>query len=235
MKLKTSKIIALAITLIVVFSQFLFLVPARAAYRIPGEVEYKALIDDSADVLSDEEEAAIRDELKQFYDQCNIAVVTASGNGMVSAKSYYSKYIDDEDGGVLLYIDTNTKQGIVYSESITHHILNDSREIEITDNITHYVAEGEYVECVNEGLREIYSVLAGETLFAPMRYINSAFIALALASVIMFLFVHHSRDDVSDISNKKEIKKYMLQTSKIDFPNPNVIETSRYTNNRYYG
>lgn len=233
MKHMTSKILIPILVVSIVFAQLFFLSSAQAVYRIAGEAEYKAFLDDGADIFTDEEEAQIRDDLKQFFNQCNIAVVTGKGTGMTSAKSYYSEYFADEDGGVLIYIDTNTKQGIVYSESKTHHTLSDSREIEITDNITHYIAKGDYVGCVKEGLREIYSILAGETLFAPMRYINNAFVALALASVIMFLFVHRSRDAVSNIDNRREVKKYMLQTSKIDFDNPRITEDSRHARGRF--
>ena len=181
---------------------------------------YMSCIVDDADILSDEEEREIKEGMKKFSDQCHIVVASGNGLKMQTAQGYYSQYIPQGNSCIVLFLDINSQQLEIYCTGRAAEIINESHRTEITDNLYYYMLDQNYAGAIGECMGETYSIMTGAAVFAPMRYINNAFIALSLAAIIMFLFVHRSRDRISDADYDEKMQEYLRQTSRADFATP---------------
>ena len=176
--------------LLPVLSLFLLLlVPHPALAASEGQMAVR----DDAELLTDEEEAALLEVMQPITAFGNIAFQSVPEGGNPSsadayAKSCYQNLFGLTDGAVFL-IDMDNRKIYIYCQDAFYKTIPSSRSETITDNIYKYASRGEYYECAAEAFREIYTLLDGGRIAQPMKYVSNALLALIIALLVNFIIV----------------------------------------------
>ena len=222
------KIKSLSIAFICIMACFLAMSTAAYAQGYIAyentETGYYATIQDDEDLLSDSEEQQLAETMKEATEYCNAAFVTIGSNNYSSTRAFAEAYYESVFGssnGTLFIIDMDYRQLYVYTHGDASGRITSSKADTITDNIYRMASNGQYFECANEAFSEIGSILRGERISQPMKYINNILLALIIAMIVNFIIVKNASrmHAASD--------KAMLESAEIDFhaSSPNI----RYT------
>lgn len=150
------------------------------------------IIDDSASILSDE--AAVAESMEDFTKYGKAAFVSANA-GYESASELggeYDEYIGYGEDGMLLLIDMNSRQILIYTEGTVNKTINSSYATTIADNIYTKAKAGDYDATVEEAFSEAASAMGGRKLAQPMKLVTSLLLAVALGLFISFLIAEFS-------------------------------------------
>ena len=151
----------------------------------------KLILDDSANLLSEEERNSLIQDMMPITNYSHIAFVTTSTNYSSApsfADSYYHKNFGTEDGTLFL-IDMNNRKIYIFSDGKNYNIINTGRANIITDNVYIYAKRGEYYNCAKKAFEQINTVLSGGKISEPMRYISNIVLSLVVAFFVGFLRV----------------------------------------------
>lgn len=175
----------------------MFVSPVLAEENIKSytnlNTNYKATVDDSANLLSDIEENKLLEQLKTLTDYGNAVFKSTDVNNYYSVKSYADNYYYDNYGissGTILLIDMDTRELFIYSNGDNYNKIDDNKGYSITDNIYRYASNGDYYGCAKEAFSEIETLLIGKKINEPMRIICNAIISIVFASFIGFFIVY---------------------------------------------
>ena len=175
--------------------------------------EYKYIIEDDADLLSESQRAILIDEMAPLSKYGNIIFKTINENNSTT-KSYASNYYHNNFGtesGTVFLIDMDNREIYIFSDGNNYTYITSDKAYSITDNVYRYASDGNYYECARKAFSQIKDVLEGRKISEPMRYISNAFIAITLASFINFFIVmFHSK-----IKTSKD--KEIISNCKINF------------------
>lgn len=192
---------------------------------------YEIMIDDAADLLTDEEEEQLIPYMAKSSNGGFVMLVTTDYNKFSDADAYAGNYYRSripEESGILFLIDMDTRKLLFYSEGAYHRELTSSIMNIIGDNIYKYATNGDYYSCAQEAFIEISDVLEGKRIAAPMKYISNACLAILLALIINY-FIARTVSKASKPSDDALVKSIY---SKFNFSNPKVIflhESRRYS------
>ena len=157
---------------------------------------YAAYIDDDADLLSEEEEAALASEMEALTEYENIAFCSTydAGYGTASyARSYTEARFSGSSGSVFL-IDMGNRMIYIDSYGAARKRITTAYANTITDNIYRYASDADYYKCASVAFSQMHTLFEGGRIAQPMKYISNLLLALVLALLINFLFVmHHAR------------------------------------------
>ena len=156
--------------------------------------EFDLIIDDKADILTEEEEIKLQDDMTSLLEYGNIAFVTFDSDySSVSSKasSFYYSNFGDENGSLFL-IDMKVRELYIYSVDSNSRIITDMKAYTITDNSYHYASNEDYYTCAKVTFQQMYSVLEGDKIAEPLRYFTSAIISLITSVFICFIYAYLS-------------------------------------------
>ncbi|MCQ2492673.1 MAG: TPM domain-containing protein [Lachnospiraceae bacterium] len=183
-------------TLLLVISCLLSLanVPVRAEQTSANlSVIYDVIVDDGADLLSEEEEAELRKIMEPIASYGHVAFVSTNENDDTQEnfchQYYQNHWGSGEVNGVILLIDMENRVIRIQSDGDIYRMVDENYGDTITDNIYQYASEGDYYICAKEGFTQIYAVLNGYRIAQPMKYITNALVALILSILLMFVYV----------------------------------------------
>ncbi len=179
-----------------------------------NENRYKIVIEDDADLFTDEEEIKLKDIMVPLTEYGHIAVKTINDNSYGSASSYASNYYHNNFGsesGSLFLIDMVTRKIYIFSDGANYKIINNDKAYIITDNVYKYASYKQYFECTKEALTEIRTLLEGGKILEPMRYISNAILSITISAFVTF--------GIANIFTKiKPVsEKYMLKNAVSSF------------------
>ena len=152
-------------------------------------------IDDNADLLTDEEEAALQEKYAQITEYMDTAFVTtnsASGSTASFAERYAINQYGD-DPAVFFVIDMDNRNIYVYANGSALKTVTSADSRAITDNIYKYAMAGDYYTCADKAFAQILADLQGERLARPVKHITNAMIAILFAILINYLLTVRSR------------------------------------------
>ncbi len=158
-----------------------------------SETGYRVVISDGADLFTSAEIKKLADEIAPIARYGNVALITTDENNYGDIMRYsdaiYDEMFGNHANGVMLIIDMEEREISIYSDGDIHKVITDAYGYDITDNIYRYASNKDYYTCASKGFEQIYTVLKGQKIARPMRYVCSALMALLLSFLINFWVV----------------------------------------------
>lgn len=149
---------------------------------------YDVIIDDEADLLSEEEESLLAQTMQQITSFGHAAFKSVSYNSY-SASSFAASYYHELFGsqsGTLFLIDMDNREIYIFSDGSIYRTVTSGYAKTITDNVYRYASNGNYYDCANEAFLQIHRLLSGSKIAQPMKYISNTLLALILAALINY-------------------------------------------------
>ena len=227
MKRKISKILCLSLMLLFGVISF----ASISAKASDDSAENLIYVNDAEDLLTDEEEKDLVAAMKPITKYGGVAFVTGrSLDGEASAKAHFREYFS-HDSGTIFYIDMECRKICIFSDGEIYKSITKSRANEITNSVYRYASDEDYYTCAVKAFESIYSVLEGHHIPRPMRYAHNLYIAIALSSIIMYIYVASSRQKYTS-KRTYDISKYIDAISDIRFANlhTSILKTERRSN-----
>lgn len=179
---------------------------AYAYEAFVSEEGYQVIIEDNADLLSDEEEEQLSYKMKDITGYGNVAFITntesCSSTSDFAENEYRSLF--GSDSGTVFVIDMYNRNIWIFSDGNIYDTITVDYANIITDNTYTFATDEEYYECAVEVFDEIYTLLSGHKIAQPMKYISNILIAIIMAFIINYFVVK------SSISNKGVSKSDIL-------------------------
>lgn len=185
---------------------------AKPAYVNP-DTGYQTVIEDDAELLSEEEEAALQELLEEITAYGNVAFKTIDNNYM-STENYARSYYKDMFGtasGTLFLIDMDNRIIWIHSDGAVYKVITTAYANTITDNVYRYASDEEYFVCAQKAFEQMLSLLQGQKIAQPMKYISNGLLAIILALLLNYGVV------CVFAGAKKPGKKKMMENVPIQF------------------
>ena len=163
---------------------------ALTCYTNP-ETGYRVEIEDSANLLSSEEESKLALTMEAITAYGNVAFVSTNSNSSSAssfAKSCYRDYFGTKSGTLFL-IDMDNREIYIFSDGKVYRTITKSYALTITDNVFRYASAGQYYDCAHQAFRQISTLLEGGRVMQPMKYISNALLSLLLGLLICFAWI----------------------------------------------
>ncbi len=173
----------------------LLLLPLPAFADEAGESEYRVVIRDEADLLTDLEEKYLSTYMEKVLPYGNAAFVSVDVNPSSTerlAEQLFLEYFGDTSGALLI-IDMDNRYIQLIADGTVYRTVTKARCSEITDNIYAYASKGEYLLCATKAFEQVTRLLEGQRIAAPFRYVTNAFLAICLALLGNFALVSLQR------------------------------------------
>lgn len=187
--------------------------PATASVRWDNqETGYRIVIEDDADLLSEEEIQQLLLDMQGITDYGNAAFKSLSDNEYSTsyfAQNYYHQ-IFNQESGTLFIIDMDNREIYIFSDGAIYRTITVSYANTITDNVYTYASDGDYYRCASKAFDQIQSLLSGQKIVQPMKYISNALLALILAALINYFLARilsgTSKPGTSEVLNAVSTK-----------------------------
>ena len=165
--------------------------PALAA----EEGDYRVVIDDEADLLTEAEEEVLRSVMEKVLPYGNAAFVSVDQNPTTTERLAESKFMEffGDVSGALLIIDMDNRYIQLIADGAVYKTVTKTRCSEITDNIYTYASRGDYLSCATKAFEQVTRLLEGQKVAAPFRYVTNAFLAVCLALLGNFVLMSLQR------------------------------------------
>ena len=189
---KTSfkKLLLISVTAVLFMSLLSY--DAFASTFVNNDTGYYVVIEDDANLLSDDEENNLVDEMKEISKYGGVAFHSVDSGYMTTA-SYAESYYREKFGngsGVVFLIDMVNRQLYIFSDGEIHKTITSSKANTITDNVYRDASNGNYYNCAKEAFSEISTLLNGGVIAQPMKYICNALLSVLAAMIILFMIAN---------------------------------------------
>ncbi len=152
------------------------------------DTEYRVLIEDGAELLTEEERLELALEMQGITAYGSAAFVTVENNDFSTegfARDYYMDRFGT-DSGTVFVIDMDNRNIWIHSDGAVYRVVTTAYANTVTDNVYRYASRGDYYECAKEAFGEIQALLDGQRIAQPMKYISNALLAMILALLANF-------------------------------------------------
>lgn len=163
------------------------------AEGINEETGYRLILEDDAELLTNEERMILQWKMEPITQYGNVAFKTVRENtssAAAFAESYYHAKFGTKSGTLFL-IDMANRKIWIFSDGAIYKVINENYAETITDNVYRYASKGEYCRCASQAYDEIYTLLQGGRIYQPMKYISNLLLALILALFANFLLASY--------------------------------------------
>lgn len=160
---------------------------ADVVYRNP-DTEYVVVIEDDAGLLTEVEQAALAETMREITVYGSTAFKTISDNAS-STESYARRYyasIFSNRSGFLFLIDMDNRNIWIYCDGEIYKTVTESYADTITDNVYYYASAGDYYTCAVKAFEQAHALLQGRRIAQPMKYVCNALLAVITALFINF-------------------------------------------------
>ncbi|MBP5224416.1 MAG: TPM domain-containing protein, partial [Lachnospiraceae bacterium] len=178
---------------------------------------YQVLIDDGADLLSDNEEYLLNAKMQELVSFGHVGFVSVDSNSMSTASFardyYHSRF--STDSGTIFVIDMDNRMIYIFSDGQNYSYITDTKAESITDNVYKMASNKRYYACAEEVFTEVKTVLEGGKIAEPMKHISNALLALLISFLSNFLIVDFmSRQrPASDSELARSAQKYFAMNN----------------------
>lgn len=153
-----------------------------------AETSYRIIIEDDAGLLNNEEEQDLAALMQEITTYGNVAFKTIDTNNR-GTESYARQYYHDQFGtasGTLFLIDMDNRNIWIHSDGAVYKTITKSYADTITDNVYRYASDGNYYDCASHTYEQILTLLKGNKIAQPMKYISNALLAVILALLLNY-------------------------------------------------
>ena len=180
---------ALLLTLFFAVIPFLQITAEASVYK-NSETGWQVIVDDRADLLTDEEESRLASEMEPVTAYGNAAFISCYASGSTSsyAKGLY-RDLFGSDSGTIFMIDMENRNIWIQSNGAIYRTITKSYANTITDNVYKYASRGDYYGCASNAFSQICTLLEGGRIAMPMKYASNALLALAVSLLVNFYYV----------------------------------------------
>ena len=176
------------------------------------ETGYCIVINDEVSLLDKEEVGMLADDMYSLTEYGNIVFLSTNYAGksqhQIAHDFYYSLF--GTQSGTVLLIDMYDRVVYIYSDGDNLSKVTSSKAEIVTDNIYKYLSNQNYYEGSKKAYSQIRSLLEGQKIAEPMKYISNALIAILLGFSITFIIALKSTQMASattdDIVKKAKVK-----------------------------
>ena len=185
---------------------------ATTVYTNPN-TNYEAVIEDNADLLSPAEEQQLANDMVPLTDYGNIAFHSIDSNASTTssyARSYYHAAFGTQSGTVFL-VDMDNREIYIFSDGANYSVITKSKANVITDNVYRFASAGDYYGCASSAFSQMQTLLEGNRIAQPMKYVSNALLALILGLLINFIIIA----SVSKLKRANYLK--VLEAAQISF------------------
>lgn len=165
---------------------------------IHAESSYQYLINDEADLLTDQEEKELEEKIQPLLEFGNVIFSTVyldTYDYEGAAEDTYYQYFGNEPG-VHFQIDMSNRKLTLSCSTEMETLLGSERD-SIVDNIYKLASNGDYAGCAMKCFDQILTVLNDGKIAHTMKYIDNGIIALLLALLINFVVVFKKNSKIS--------------------------------------
>lgn len=190
---------------------------------------YQVHIEDDAGLLSQEERESLAQQMQGITAYGNAMFKTIDENSTSTdsyARSYYRECFGTASGTMFL-IDMDNRNIWIRNDGQISRIVTNAYSDTITDNCYRYASKGDYYGCAQTVFLQIETLLKGQRIAQPMKYICNAFLAVIFSLLITLGLVRLMSRSVAPCHND------LLQAAPHEFwlNNPQAIYT--HTTKRY--
>lgn len=153
---------------------------------------YCVYIDDEANLLDEDEYAELQKIMQDITAYGNVAFKTINKNSYSSTESFISSYYKQLFGsssGTIFVIDMYYRNIWIHSNGAIYNTITNSYADSITDNVYTYASDGDYFSCAANVFEQELTLLKGQKIRQPMKYISNALLAIILAVIINYFIV----------------------------------------------
>lgn len=162
--------------------------PAADAVYTNPDTGYQVVVSDDAGLFLETERYDLAEQMQKITEYGNVALITIDENSS-SAQSYAAscyRELFGTDSGTLFLIDMDNRMLWIHSDGAVYETITKDYADTITDNVYTYASYEDYYQCAMEVFGQIDSLLDGQRIAQPMKYISNLFLALILALLINF-------------------------------------------------
>lgn len=155
------------------------------------ETGYRVILEDDAELLTEEEENHLISIMKDITGYGNVALKTILDND-TTTEQFISNYYREQfgsDSGTVFLIDMDERNIQIHSNGAIYKTITKSYANTITDNIYTYATKAEYYNCCYKAFEQEVALLQGQKIAQPMKYLNNAFFAIILALPLNYFLV----------------------------------------------
>ena len=203
---------------------------ARETYEyVNPNTNYKAIIEDTAGLLSDTEKTQLLLEMEKITNYGHAAFHTTDANNSTAdsyASGYYHNKFNKESGSLFL-IDMDNRKVYIFSDGDIYKTVTKTYANVITDNVYTYASKQDYYTCASKVFEQEYDLLEGRRIAQPMKYISNALLAIVIALLLNYTIVRAYSS--SKAPSRKELLDGIFMDKKLN--NPKAVftnETKRY-------
>lgn len=228
---KSAAIFSMLFAFVCVFALSLTAFATDTTSSAPGNAyaDGKVIIDDSEVLLDDEESVA--ESMQDFtkYGKAAFVSLSAGYQSPSELSSVYDEYIGAGEDGMLLVIDMDSRQILIYTEGTVNKTIDTSYATTIADNIYTKAHDGDYDATVEEAFKEATSAMGGQKLAQPMKLITSLLTAVALGLFISFLIAEFSSGAISSTHTEFSMNRVKVFNRRKDFIRENREYAPQHT------
>lgn len=184
---------------------------------------YKCIIEDDASLIGENSINSLREKMIELTEYGNIMFKTTNVNSSTAtyyAQNYYHKTFGTASGSLFL-IDMENRQIYIFSDGANYNIITSSKAYSITDNVYRYAKNEQYYNCAYETFDQMLTLLKGNKINEPMRYISNVLISITCAAFLNYFFVV-SKSKIRKASAKEIIK---FSKSSVQIGNVNAYKS----------
>ncbi|MBP5678585.1 MAG: TPM domain-containing protein [Bacilli bacterium] len=152
---------------------------------------YQAIINDEASLLSEKEIKKLLEDMKPLTAYGHIGFLSINNNYTSTeayADSIYHTLFGTKSGTIFL-IDMDNREIYIFSDGENYQTITRSKALSITDNVYKYASRKEYYKCAKLAFEQMDTLLQGQKIMEPMRYVSIGFISMILSFFLTFLYV----------------------------------------------
>lgn len=198
---------------------FLCLIPSGNCYAQNNSTtyNYRIVIQDDANLLTEEEETSLTEIMKQSAVFGNVMFLTVDYNPYSSTDSLSAYTYEKTFGysnGVIFTIDMDTRNLWICGFDDLQNVITDNYCDTITDNVYSYATDEEYYTCSAKAFEQIHTVLNGKNIPQPMKYICNFLLSLIFAFILnYFVALRVSKKRSASVSSLKQNMIYHCNLS----------------------
>lgn len=199
---------------------------AETVYTNP-DTGYDVILEDSANLLSEAEEASLLESMKEISAYGNVGFKTINYNE-TTAEAYLEEYYQQKfgrDSGIIFLIDMDNRKIWLKDDGSIERTIGASYLDTITDNCYRYASAGKYSECAGEVFLEIGALLEGQRIAQPMKYVSNALLALVVAMLINFCILKKS--GAQDVPDRRKILAKTKYHIRLENPRAEFVKTTK--------
>ncbi|NBJ92746.1 TPM domain-containing protein [Parablautia muri] len=184
------------------------------------ETGYCVILEDDAALLSQSEKEQLSLEMQAITDYGNVIFKSIDYNPYSTsyfAEDFYHERIGT-NSGCLFLIDMDNREIYIFSDGAVYKTITSSYADTITDNVYRYASKADYFSCALRAFAQIHTLLSGQKIAQPMKYISNLLLALILAALINYFVVRIS----SGTAKPSDRELLQSASTRFAFTNPQM-------------